>query len=152
MLRLPAYPRRLLTCTDNTAETEASTIDLPLRFASRYDEDIEKSSRKFQYRNAYESFLADSKLRKMKVDHVRTCNEIWAFSHEKNEQRIEECKAEIKRLEEHNAVMEAAAEELYEKFADELMKAEGDEEVMGRFEAFFELASDVLEVKGVAER
>ncbi|KAK4550555.1 hypothetical protein LTR36_000134 [Oleoguttula mirabilis] len=119
---------------------------LEKKYGSLYAADEEKERRKFRYRNQFAQFQEDAKLHQMRAKHLGTRNEIWADSREKNDAEIEKCKARIAELEKLNETMEAAEEEMNEDFGADMVGWAEDKEILEKYEAYFSLDSDELDI------
>jgi len=135
----------VIDITDAVPKQGSKPVAVPTsRYISKYAADLEMARRKFDLRNQYQDFVAEANDRKTKVAYLKTCNEIWVSSRERNDKRIEECKAEIERLMEKNATMEQAAEQMHAQFEADIDGAEEDKEILAKYEAFFKLETNEL--------
>lgn len=139
-----------LPCLVNVTVGETSLLDKQRmqeeKYGSLYAAYEEKERRKLQTRQQYADFLEDSKMHQMKSDHLDTRKKIWSAIREENDKEIETCKARIEELERRNDTMLGAEEQLREQFGDDVVAWEHDQEAMKRWEAYFSLDIDDLDV------
>ncbi|KAK5118611.1 hypothetical protein LTR85_008076 [Meristemomyces frigidus] len=119
---------------------------LEKKYGSLYAADEEKERRKFRFHAQYARFLEDSKMHQMKAEHLATRNKIWADGKERNAAEIEKCKARIEELEVQSETMQAAEEQMNEEFAEDVEAWEDDQATVKKYEAYFSLESDELDL------
>ena len=106
--------------------------------------DVEKARRQAKHRNHYQAFLASAEKRRLQRRELETRNKVWQESRNKAQARIQEIDRErLSTLQNLNVIQ--AAKDSYNARNAVQVSGEQDQETKRRWEAYFNLETDVLE-------
>ena len=107
--------------------------------------DVEKARRKAKYRDRYQAFLASAEQRRLQRKDLETRNKVWQESRNKAQARIEAIDQERQAILQQVNAMEVATD-IYNARNAVQVSGERDQETRRKWEAYFNLETDVLEL------
>ena len=107
--------------------------------------DVEKARRKATHRDRYQAFLASAEQRRLQRKDLEARNTIWQESRNKAQTRIETLDRERQAILQQVNTMEAAKDSYNSRNAVQV-SGERDQETRRKWEAYFDLETDDLEV------
>ena len=120
--------------------------DLARNYGSLYGADKEKQRRKDDYSRQYFEFKDQMEDHKNKTEHLATRNKIWTEARERKETEIAKCRSRIEELEAEIDTSNTAQTQLNERYSGDVQAYEEDKETERKYEAYFALQSDELDV------